>query len=444
MVQESLREYLPSVFWSLLSLALGFVSWAVLIFAEPDPYGLHRDESSPVWLVLGGILFTVGGGFSLCFALREIIRRPQAGGICSNCNERNALVDLNTPIGLELLKDSEKKRVYEEYEKRMSDRRKEEEAQEKKNEAIKRDEILQDTRRVFHKYGLLAPVSEQDLKQQMSELAICPRCLAITNPAFNKCFFWVFAVLYSMIVLLALIFLVNALDTGYADDWGVTAVFGFISILLFVLFHPYKKKYHNCKKCGYPRSLVKLISPQGQKAFFEAKSAIEKMEQEETRAEKEAIAQQEIDDKEWFGNPNTSKLVATYRNELPILYQKLQVLHTKRTAQLTSHQASEDMLARRGGNSSLSALASLSNWTLGELEDAQIQKDIEAIEADIKEHEETIARYDRLKVKYQVTDAAKEAPVSDAGEKSDINFCPKCGTRRQAGENFCSKCGNKF
>ena len=213
-----------------------------------------------------------------------------------------------------------------------------------------------------------------------------------------------------------------------------------------------------CPNCKAQRSLVELRSIDGQKL---QKMADEKMEAERVekaerqkremelarqnmeRAKREREAQEKRDE-EWVKNPQTVRLIATYRSELLLLYQKLQVLHAKKTAQLTSHQASEDRLARRGGNSSLASLASLGNWTLGELEDAQIEKEIKAVEVDIKEREDTIARYDRLKVKYQVTDAANEGPVSDACEKSEVNFCPKCGNRRQAGENFCSKCGNKF
>ena len=217
-------------------------------------------------------------------------------------------------------------------------------------------------------------------------------------------------------------------------------MFGGASLVTFY-FEP-KSAKQKCPHCRCKNMLVPLNSPEGQKV----KAEIEERRLAQKRLAEEKRIEQEQEDKEWINDPKTARLVEACNRELPLLYQKLQVLQTKRTAELTARQSDRDFFDRRNSNgrSLLMSVGSLATTISEGASEMKIKKEIKEIEARISEKEGIIARYSQLREKYQLPSV--EAVCERSGEtgQESTSFCTECGNPRNNGEKFCGKCGHKF
>ena len=235
------------------------------------------------------------------------------------------------------------------------------------------------------------------------------------------------------------VFFLIATDCGEMVLFTLVA-FGGASLVTFY-FEP-KSAKQKCPHCRCKNMLVPFNSPEGQRV----KAEIEERRLVQKRLAEERKIEQEQEDKEWINNPKTARLVEACNRELPLLYQKLQVLQTKRTAELTARQSDRDFFDRRNSNGrsllmSVGSLATTISEGVGEM---KIKKEIKEIEAQIAEKEGIIARYRQLHEKYQLPSV--EAVCERSGEtgQESTSFCTECGNPRNNGEKFCGKCGHKF
>ena len=216
--------------------------------------------------------------------------------------------------------------------------------------------------------------------------------------------------------------------------------YGGASLVAFY-FEP-KSAKQKCPHCRCKNMLVPFNSPEGQKV----KAEIEERRLAQKRLAEEKRIEQEQEDKEWINDPKTARLVEACNRELPLLYQKLQVLQTKRTAELTARQSDRDFFDRRNSNgrSLLMSVGSLATTISEGASEMKIKKEIKEIEARISEKEGIIARYSQLREKYQLTSVEAVRERSGKTGQESTSFCTECGNPRNNGEKFCGKCGHKF